>query len=350
MKLKPRRVILMLVASTALPVCELCSQPPANCLPQQWDSVLQLTHSGCHSYMPEVVAVGETVHVIWFGFPRPPHDVSCLGIWYARSLDGGRTFSSPRQLVTYDSACGNQGRLAVSGEHLYILYFAQVDSPVYYNMGVLRSTDAGGKWLPRTLLHDNMPRSIAAHDSSAYVYFSNAYAPGHPYAGLMESHDFGETWDSIATALPPTLQSSIQRMAVSEKGVHVAYTWYVPLGSEEVMYIHSTDSGHTWSQPETLSTIDGWQSTLAGVAADDSGRVYVTWNDGKYGGNFSGTILLRRSTDNGVTWLPEQIISDRAVADFHDTAVRDSLVVSYVTSVIGYSPNLRKAAKICGLW
>jgi hypothetical protein len=73
----------------------------------------------------------------------------------------------------------------------------------------------------------------------------------------------------------------------------------------------STDRGTTWDPLTVLSSIDNYQAWEPKVAADDSGNVYVCWQDAKYGsvGGFAGAVLLRRSTDNGMAWLQEVQIS-----------------------------------------
>jgi hypothetical protein len=52
-------------------------------------------------------------------------------------------------------------------------------------------------------------------------------------------------------------------------------------------------------------------------------HVHAVWNDGKYGGVFSGTIVMRRSVDGGETFGPEQILSGntavRYAIDSHDS-------------------------------
>ncbi len=303
----------------------LFSQTDDLCTLLEWDNQLQITHTGCLSYVPEMISTGNTVHLIWFGFPSPPYDTTCTGVLYSRSTDGGETFSEPLQLLTYEGAYGNQGRIAAAGDFVYILHAVRAPAPAYSNIGLLRSSNAGESWESLIIPSDAWPRSIAARNSEVFIYFANTYAPGQLYTGVMRSQDYGNTWDTLAIGLPPVLNSSVRKMSVSAAGIHIAYN-YGGHFSIETMYIRSTDFGMTWSQPETLSTDDYWHSHSSDIATDDSGRIYVTWNDGKYGGDFSGTIILRRSTDNGETWLPEQIISEDGVAVFHKIDVKDSTV------------------------
>jgi hypothetical protein len=77
------------------------------------------------------------------------------------------------------------------------------------------------------------------------------------------------------------------------------------------VYTRSTDQGTTWDPLTILSTIDNYQAWEPKVAADDSGNVYVCWQDAKYGtiGGFTGTLLLRKSTDNGTIWQQEVQVS-----------------------------------------
>ena len=82
----------------------------------------------------------------------------------------------------------------------------------------------------------------------------------------------------------------------------------------EVAYRYSTDLGSTWTNQFILSTFDNYTSSPedAAIQADENGNVYVAWRDGKYGNTnpFVASIILRRSTDAGVNWDDEELLTD----------------------------------------
>jgi len=288
-----------------------------------WEPIQQISHDSVYSYVPQVLAVGDTVHMIWWGtYTTGVVGDSGKGIQYSRSTDGGQTFLPERQLVTLDSSRGTTGCLAASGSYLYMMYLALVDSPAYSNTGLLRSTDAGLTWEPRRLLGDISPRAITTKDSNVYIYFfyvENNFAR----SGFYMSHDYGVTWDSIH--VPAIRASDLVQLVSTPMALHMTRRRAVGSGLE-VFYNRSFDFGYTWTHDDTLSSVDGFNSQAARFAGEKNGNLYLVWNDQKYGGGFSGTIVMRRSTDEGLTWLPEQIVSQLATAVFCDVAVEGSTV------------------------
>lgn len=243
--------------------------------------------------------------------------------------------------------------LATSGTYVYVAYFARVDSPVYSNLALLRSSDAGLTWETRRLLGDYGGNDIVARDSNVYVHY-NYVENNRLKGGLMASHDWGETWNIINNNV--VARSLNISMVVTSSGLHLVRDKR-PTGREwEVMYLRSTDFGFTWSAQETLSVNDGMTSYGPDMAADDSGNLCVLWLDGKYGtiDGFHASVILRKSTDNGVTWGLEQLLTYTPTALFPRIAQNGSLVgviwseyIDYYTdrSVVRLSTN--KGARWC---
>ena len=98
-------------------------------------------------------------------------------------------------------------------------------------------------------------------------------------------------------------------LEVDAKGdVHVAW-WTGKEGGAGVYYARSTDGGKSFvAQP--IAT--GEKARPAHVQLAVAGqRVYVAWDDGL--GDMP-TVLLRRSTDGGKSFSPEETLSDDGVA------------------------------------
>jgi hypothetical protein len=86
----------------------------------------------------------------------------------------------------------------------------------------------------------------------------------------------------------------------------------------DVYYIRSTDSGVTFATPVKLNTDTGtaaqWEPNLS---VSPSGTVFAVWYDERTGGTCTTGVntpcyqmFARKSTDNGVTWLPDMAFSD----------------------------------------
>jgi hypothetical protein len=77
-------------------------------------------------------------------------------------------------------------------------------------------------------------------------------------------------------------------------------------GRDDLYLNRSSDGGRTWEAPDTRLDEDSAGaavSSMPALRADRAGRVYVAWEDQRFG---SRDILFRRSTDHGATWDPER--------------------------------------------
>lgn len=147
---------------------------PALCHSQtcsgKWNTTKQISYDTVDAFVPQIIARGDTIHLLWWGDPAFTNGILGQGIQYSHSYDGGQTFSSPLQLANYDSASGNAGLMAVVGSYVYVCYYMRVDSPVYMNLGIFRSSDAGRSWKKLAPLGDYNLWGFTATDSSLYVY------------------------------------------------------------------------------------------------------------------------------------------------------------------------------------
>jgi hypothetical protein len=132
------------------------------------------------------------------------------------------------------------------------------------------------------------------------------FANGRPLEvdSLMHSVDYGFTWNGRPKEIRP-----YDHFALLTSGVHLVQE--VLLNELETVYSRSSDFGLTWSPAQLLSTNDGHSSDMPFIAGDGAGNLYAAWRDGKYGsiGGFGASIIVRRSTDGGQTWLPEQLLT-----------------------------------------
>jgi hypothetical protein len=213
------------------------------------------------------------------------------------STDNGATWPNERQLapaspfirdtqITVDKATGdvyvagmNEGGGGLAGPRSNKIY---------------RSTDGGNTWT-NTYTGPNFTAPGRAN-CTANSYFVCMYAPN--------------TWRHMGWGEPAALNSV----------VHYVYSQHgAGTDAADVMYIRSTDKGVTFSAPLKLNTDTTtraqWQPN---ISVSDTGSLFSMWYDERgttscQVGNPSVPcyqMFGRKSTDNGVTWMPDMAFSD----------------------------------------
>jgi hypothetical protein len=301
--------------------CPSMAQPRSGSI--IWDDIKQISFDTAYSVTPIVLCQNDTVHLFWYAWMGGESDGGYL---YRRSVNGGLTFQPLMQLVRPESV-GAMGPPMVSMVHnyLYLLYSVRVDSPEYYNLALRRSTDGGSTWEPRQIISAFGPANILAQDSAVYLYFNYTDLP-YERGGMHRSHDYGLTWDTVYNLYPVASISSLVKTA---HRLHYVMERGMVNGDFEVLYRWSTDDGSTFSGPDTLSDADGVMSDEAHLIRQEEGRLYIVYRDGKYGAIDEGyhlSVLLRQSTDEGITWSKEDLLTMQPSALFPKIAAEDSLV------------------------
>jgi len=296
------------------------SQPPP--CPVTWGPTVQISNTPSSAFSPKLAVVGDTVHVIYDAGP----------LYYRRSTTAGQSWDTQLEIVPTDSMPGQifNRPFAARGSHVYFVWENRNASSVK----IRRSTDAGSTWLEPQILVINQPFNrysrpmVATVDSFVYVVvLKNTNSVWQWF--LTRSSDYGATWDSIR-------QITFGQYNLGDNGdlqtrgtsLHFVVGGSVPPSGREIVYMVSTDRGLTWSGQQVLSTIDNYQAWGSQLALGDFSEVYICWLDAKYGsiGGFAGTVLLRRSTDNGQTWQPEVRVTPVPAANGSSVAVSGSTV------------------------
>ncbi len=192
----------------------------------------QLIYNGAGVWISGIAVDGSgQVHVSWID------DIDDGYVYWARSSDGGATFSSP--LVLGSGSAPNQyngGRASISASGNYVHIVAQ-----YMDWGV-------GEWV----LH----------------YFNSANG--------------GSSWSSARTITTGISGNGIQYPEVASFGsdVHVIFNDGFALILNQA-YMYSTNGGSNWSSPIELTVLD----TNRGDVAAFDGQIFVVTTDA--GGHFT---------------------------------------------------------------
>ncbi len=282
---------------------QLFSQP----CPVTWGPTLQISNTPSSAFSPKLAVVGDTVHVVYHAGD----------LYYRRSADGGKTWDEESILVSDDSIGGQvfNHPFAATGDNVYFVWGNSTPSGGVSSIKIRRSTNGGTTWLdPQVITQQDPLRGyfspmVAAYEESVYVAISG-FVSGRTQVFFSRSSASGATWDSVRQ-ITSGFSHGLADLAAKRGALHLAVAWSQINWGQEVAHMMSSDGGWTWSAEQQLSTIDSLSSWEPNIVADDAGNVYVPWQDAKYGsiGGFAGTVLLRKSTDYGQTWLPETEVS-----------------------------------------
>lgn len=277
-----------------------------------WDPQRQISFDPYFSGAAQIAAVGDTVHLMWTTISGPITN-------YSRTTDGGTTWSPQITLDDSNAITATTAFYFCAARSYVYLFFNTCPPPCstiagYLIVDLRRSLDAGSTWLPTvTIASDSTIHNYAEYASAR----DSAVAFVNPRSGLFAKLRFG--WSSDVGAdwnyskYDPNVWG-FDRFVILSNGIHLTKE-IVRYSIPEVAYLYNSDFGATWTAPYYLSSFDSIGSDEQQIAGDDGGHVYIVWRDGKYGsvGGYGATILLRRSTDLGLTWQAEQRLSSRPV-------------------------------------
>ncbi|MGZ5475433.1 MAG: sialidase family protein [Thermoanaerobaculia bacterium] len=184
---------------------------------------------------------------------------------------------------------------------VHVVWF---DSHIHHR----RSVDGGGTWLAPVTLSAltgvySEHAAIAVDGRAVYVVWHElrgALPQVVPQIIFRRSLDLGATWEPEQRLTDPSIHSAHPSIAATNGRVHV--TWFDGRHGDQLPEIytrHSRDAGMSW-QPEQRISESNAPSWVSTIEADDL-SVYIAWVDYLDGNEEE---YLRRSVDGGETWLP----------------------------------------------
>jgi hypothetical protein len=215
---------------------------------------------------------------------------------FARSGDGGRTFSPPLNLSRSRGGDG-KGRInpaywhngsydlaAGAGRRVYAAW-TEYEGALWFST----SADGGLNFsAPRQLAGGRGQRPARAPSlavgprGEVYLAWTTGDDPGADIH-VARSEDFGATFTSAQAVAPSPAYSDAPRLAVDARGVlHLAYAESdgAPLQRQRVLYLRSTDGARTFEPPRVLTQTLPRPYVSAGypsLAVDRQTGVYVLW-------------------------------------------------------------------------
>lgn len=323
---------------------------------------------------------GRYVYEAWIG---------CLGIGFARSTNGGRTFGATKHVPDTGHLWDPALAVAPDGT-VYVSYMVNTrlaTGELEATPAVAVSVDHGRSFARRSFLPVAKPPDAAGNwgdrdfiavgrDGTVYVTWdygpsaaevsthcwptgSCTFSSGDFNAVIQESTDGGKTWTMPAPISPgfPLGGAYSAPIVVEPNGTLDVLYWGHPTDSDTLAvgpgsqyFTRSSDGGANWSSPVA---VDPGAGSIAlptwwidgSLAVDSAGNLYATW-DTQAG--TTDTAWLANSTDGGQTWSPPLRVTSGSTGRLIEVAAAGAgnVYVGWQTRVPhrGYATYLRRLA------
>ena len=278
--------------------------------PEGWSEDIRLTEHERNDRKPRMTTWGNIVHMVWDKSLGEDHGY--VEVFYMKSVDSGWTWSEPIQLSEHEYPAWNQD-IAVHEDTVFVVW-DQHGPASAREIFFRRSLDGGDTWEDEQQItqptgeHKTGP-SIAVSDDGMIVHVAWIDAR---HGGILDtdiyyvrSTDGGLTWEEEVRITEAPWGSTGPRLAVDGETVHLV--WYDERKGYmvfDIYYRRSTDNGATWEEEVALS--DSPNVDASSDVAVWEGNVHVIWYERLSAGEH--IIHYRRSTNNGSTWGPSNII------------------------------------------
>ncbi len=272
------------------------------------------------------------IHVLWA-------DNNCLTVWpytctwhlfYRRSVDGGGTFSGPREISNLPSghplfrpqlAVDGGGNINVVWESVVsgsweIFYSRSVDGGATFSTPKVISNYAGAAVDPQLAvdrlgnLNVVWQTQQAADLNRWNVWFSRSTDGGRSFRDPQPMCDDAAICNWPQIAVEPG--GSIDVVWAEADCADCAY---------DVFFRRSRDGGATFSAAQNLSNSTESLITVPEIVADSSGNLNVVWSKGNYWSSGNADVFFTRSADAGSTFSKRNLSSNPGLSYFPQVGV-----------------------------
>ena len=155
---------------------------------------------------------------------------------------------------------------------------------------------------------------IAVFEDNVHVVWEDYRAGSKPQVYYKRSTDDGLNWNpGERLSIDPEVSSN-PAIAVAHNNVHVAWPDYRDYGvsDTEIYYRRSTNNGDWFEPAIRLTNVLSFKWNCNIAAFDDN--IHIVWDDDRSVSSFD--IYYIRSTDNGITWSPEILLTNPSDLDY----------------------------------
>jgi hypothetical protein len=266
------------------------------------------------SWLPRVaIGADGIIHVLWqeIIFSGGSHGGDIL---FARSQDGGATFSTPLNLSSSVAGDG-KGRIDKDRWHNGSLDLALgADGAVYaawteYEgaLWLRRSVDGGKSFSGKIRLQDRKPArapALAVHGNTVYLAWTVGDDPSADIR-VARSDDGGTSFAAPVIVDRSKGYSDAPKLAVDPRGtLHIVYA-----EGKRIVYSRSADQGRGFERPRDIS---GRDAGFPALDIDAKGNLYVLWERFAEHPHLARGLALAVSTDAGRSFTAPVLVPESA--------------------------------------
>jgi Notch-like protein len=283
-----------------------------------------------HSYEVQLASggspTGRNVYAVWVD---KRNGTGAADIFFARSTNGGSTFSAPVDLTSGTGTRAVAPRIAVGrsgGEDVVYVAFQHVSGGIR-QVWVRTSTDSGATFSAATRLDtsggtDNFKHAIATSADGARAVVAWEQLDTGTLERQVVSRattNTGGMWRNerlVSVNVAAEANAGEPVVAVTSSGRFV-FAWREARAPARPTF----DVYATWSDDANSAILAANEDRLDGDTgnvrasddlriASDGTRVYVVWTDVSTTAGGGSDIVFARTTDNAATWSAERILDD----------------------------------------
>jgi hypothetical protein len=272
----------------------------------RWEPEVNLSQDTVYNFYPWIECKDNYVHLVW----------AESYVYYQRSNDSGISWSSPVTLS--DTSCGGiYPKLRIYGNDIYCVWVEHWFQPYDYRVSYRHSANNGEIWDSVVHIGPSYQQSsfVAKGETLLVVVcIRDSVPPDPPGIYYYRSFDNGISWEG-----PHFIRNDIWSMGDPDMVVYGDSVFNVLRDgdSESVLYMGTTDWGNTWFDTTRVS-INAELPKFPKICKNTYFYLFITWLDNKYSPGWLDDVILRRSTDGGINWLPEQQITNHHLVGYHD--------------------------------
>lgn len=254
----------------------------------------------------------DNLYAVWQNRRRGSLELNDL--FFARSSDGGQTWSASMPLTTDETPLADTPHALVAGAagQVYVVWASQRNSLFFIFFSA--SSDGGATWTSPVPVNDPIPRVAVrlnpdlALDQNGHLYVAwQDNRNGNADIFVARSTDGGQTWSADVRVNDDTgaaSQSQPSLVAGAEGRLHIV--WHdTRTGIPAIFSASSSNGGQTWS---ANMQVDAGQVPVYNprLMIDAEGTLYCAWC-AQYG---NAQIYAARSTSGGETWETAVRVND----------------------------------------